>query len=78
MRPKTEKAIHELRHDAKPAVDEQTFGMVKESVKRAYGFDWPSGVSFEEGCQLLAKERVAYWNDRLRRRDDEQGTGRPT
>ena len=74
----TQKSIAELRKDIKLPVDTETFEIIKESVKRAYGFDWPTGVGFEEGCRLLFEERMAYWNDWLRRRNDEQETGRPT
>lgn len=54
------------------------FEIVKESVERLYGFRWPDGVGFEEGCQQLLRERVAYWNDRVRRSYDEQGPSRAT
>lgn len=53
MNPKTRKAIDELRHDVKPSVDPQTFEMVKESVERLYGWKWPEGVGYQDGCEQL-------------------------
>lgn len=76
MKEATRLAIEALR-PAKLTVDAQTFEMVKESVKAVYGYVWPEGVGFEEGCRLLFEERIAYWDDRIRRGNDQQGASRP-
>lgn len=46
--------------------DAEMFDAIKESVAKLYGWTWPDGVGWKEGCLLLMQERVRYWDDRLR------------
>lgn len=74
----TKRSIEELQRGAKPVADEQTLAFIKESYRTLYGFEWPEGMGLEEASKKLFSERMAYWDDRLRRRDDKQGAAGPT
>lgn len=53
MHPKTVKAIAELRSDPPQEHDAETMAMIRDSVKRLYGWDWPEAMGLKEGATAL-------------------------
>lgn len=60
-------ALAALRKDAKFEPDAETLEMVKESVKKMYGVEWPD-LPWAQAVDAVLKQRIEYWNDCLRRR----------